>query len=282
MVRGKVEVKVDREVYKIPKFLIAYIENKLNKKRGRKHLVEKLGTLESVLEVLNDLWLEGKSVKEEAKKLGVNQSTVYRFIKDIEPFKDQIVNYLKYVEGYIPRAFRSYNSIRNWERMIRLSGHLSQLYHIRTLERICTGEILRDFRCSPDRFDLAKAQEFVLKYLAKYRKAKLPQHFRMAIRHFLSSKGIVIPRGFGSQYGLSGEKESYGKYSHIKLSEVQIKQIKEVMENDEKAKEKGYDLAFELAIQTCSRAFAIGSLNPNRIWKEDDPVSYTHLTLPTN
>lgn len=264
-------IKSINDIPHLPIFLVEYIENKIkNGKRGRQHLVKHLGTLEIVLEVLSDLWLEGRSVKEEARKLGVDQSTVYRLIKDIEPYEDHIINYLRYVEGYVPKDFRSYDSIRNWERTIRLSGHLSQLCHIRTLERICTGEILKDFKCSPDRFNLEKAQEFVSKYLAKYKKTKIPYHFRMAIRHFLASKEIVIPRGFGSLYGLSGEKESYGKYSHVKLSEDQIRQIKEIMENDEEAKEKGYDIAFEIGIQTCSRAFAIASLNPNRIWREED------------
>jgi len=56
-------------------------------------------------------------------------------------------------------------------------------------------------------------------------KTKLPYHSRMAIRHFLASKGNAIPRGFDILYGLSGEKESYGKYAHVKLTEDQITTI---------------------------------------------------------
>jgi len=265
-------LKVEREVYQLPKGFLDYIESKITnrKKRGRPHTIQRLGTLENVLEVLNNLWLEGKSLKEESQRLQVNHSTVCHLTKDLDIYKDQIINYLKYVEGYIPKAFRSYDSIRNWEMQIRLSGHLSSLSHIRMLERICTGQMLKEFKCTPDRFNLEKAKEFVSKYLIKHKKTKLPYHLRMALRHFLASKSIIIPRGFGGQYGLSGEKESYGKYSHIKLSEDHIMHIQNIMANSNIALQNGYDIAFNIGLQTCSRAFAIGSLNVNRISKENN------------
>ena len=265
-------VKLDRGVYELPKPFVKYVERKIRegRKRGRPHLVKRLATLENVLEVLVDLWIDDKSITEEAEKLGISRVTLYSFLKDVEPFKEKITEHLQRVQGLIPKDFRRYASICQWEDMIRLSGHLSSLRHIRSMERICTGEILRDFRCSPDRFDLERTKEFVSKYLREYRKLKLPYNLRMAIRSFLASRSIVIPRGFGAQYGISGEKNCYGKYAHVKLSDDQIDDINEIIRHDPIALETGYDIGFNLGIETCSRAFAIGSIRIDRIWKEDE------------
>jgi len=261
-------IQIERGSSQLPREFVGYVERKIREGQGRPHIVKRLGSMGNVLDVLVDLWLECEPIGEESKKLGVSRMSLWRFLRDIEPFKETITRYLKDVEGFIDRAFRSYPSVTNWERMIRLSGHLSQLKKIRSMERVCRGDLVEGFRCSPDRFDLAKAQEFVAKYVKQHRRLKVMEHIRMAIRHFLASKGIVIPRGFGAQYGLSGEKESYGKYAYIKLSEDKIDEIREILKGDSEALERGYDIVFEIGVTTCSRAFAIGSLPISKIREE--------------
>ena len=121
---------------------------------------------------------------------------------------------------------------------------------------------------------------------------------------------MALPRGFGAQYGLSGEKVSYGKYAHIKLSNEQIERAMEIIRKDlkerkivlddydaetrakirmliEKLKKRkrgsidlekivskgfdtGFDIAFELGITTCARAFALCSIPISRIRREGD------------
>lgn len=262
-----------REALRLPKAFVEYVENKIREGQRRPHTVKRLGSMGNVLDVLVDLWLEREPIGKEAKKLGISRTSLWGFLRDIEPLKEKITSYLKDVEGFIDRDFRSYISVANWERMIRLSGHLSQLAHIRSMERVCRGEILKGFRCSPDRFDLGKAQEFVSKYLKQYRKLKVAYNLRMAIRHFLACKRIVIPRGFGGQYGLSGEKDSYGKYAYIKLSEDRINEIREILKGDPEALENAYDTVFDVGITTCSRAFAIGSLPISKIGEENNPIT---------
>jgi len=266
----------------LPSSFRDYVDKKLKvgKKGGRPSAISKLGSMDEVLDLLRKLWIEKVPQGKMAKKLGIDPSTLYRFLKDVEPYKEQIIEYLMYIEHVVPKDFRSYKSVQNWENMIRLSGHLSSMNHIAVMEWICTGgrgiRVRRrrprwkipEFTCNPDFFDLEKAQEFISLYLKKYNVPKVPRHIIMAIRHFLASKGIVIPRGFGGQYGLSGEKTSYGKYAHVKLSDEQIAKAYEIIASDPQAVEKGYHLAFEIGVQTCARAFAIASIPISKIRRE--------------
>jgi len=265
----------------LPKEFEEYISKKLeNGKKGRKHLVNQLGSMDRVLEFLADAWIEQLEPKALCKKYGIGYYQFYRFLKDVEQYKEQIIAYINYIEEVKPKNFRSYAIVQEWEAKIRRSGHLSSLRHIPVMANVLGFPLtnpkqkryVKGFRCSPDKFDLQKAQEFIDLYLKQHpNKTKLPRNIIMAIRHFLMvAKNVHIPRGFGAQYGLSGEKTSYGKYAHIRLSEEQIRQIREILENDPKAKELGYDIAFEVGIQTCSRAFAIASIQISMIQKVEN------------
>lgn len=232
------EVGQLEQVPQLPKGFVTYIEGKLAKNGagGRPHLVKQLNSMDAVLQVLKTTWIEGKDVSQISKSLNVSYHTVWRFLEDIKEYENEIKAYIQYTEETKPKTFESYEIIQTWETMIRRSGHLSALSLIPMLKNVLGyGERVKyvDWKCSPDKFDLAKAMEFVDLYLKKYNKKKITQHLSLAIRHFLMvAKGINIPRGFGSQYGLSGEKDSYGKYKFVRLLNGQFNAVREYLKDD--------------------------------------------------
>ena len=198
---GEAPVKVE-----LPQDFKDYINQKLNQKTGRKHFISKLGSEDAVLEVLQELWMKNRSIGEIAKKYKVGKGTVHRLIVECEKWKDQIIEYIMYRDHVVPKDFRSYKSVQNWIDQIYRSGHLSALTHIPVMEWICTGGRVKrkhkkpswkveDFTCNPDKFDLEEAQRFITLYLKKYNATSAPKTAIMAIRHFLASKGMALPRG---------------------------------------------------------------------------------------
>ena len=88
---------------KPPSFLETYINSKLEKKGGRKHLVQKLGR-ERFLSLLADIYLRNKTPFEIAEVYGTTVPTIYRVLKELEPHKTEVV---KEIEEYFkaPRLF---------------------------------------------------------------------------------------------------------------------------------------------------------------------------------
>ncbi|RLF35406.1 MAG: hypothetical protein DRN03_05260 [Thermoplasmata archaeon] len=207
-----------------------------------------------------------RKIKEE---YGIKTSyhTVWRLLKNFEDIKEEVRKYIEAIEeDWEAKDFRSLPEIRKWEERIRESGSLSALRHIRVMERILKGKVVPTFKCSPKNFNLEEARRFVREYNKTFNTIKVPERFRKAIRHFLmNAKGIPLPRGMGKSYGLGGEKDSYGKYSHIRLNEEQIKAIESFL------KERDYKtyLVFKLGIETCSRAFALISIPREKLRKEN-------------
>jgi len=217
---------------KLPEEFVNFVNEKLdNHKRGRKHIVQQLGSLDKTLELLRDYWLVKLNPKQLTKKYNVGYYQIYRFTQEVEKWKEQIIAYINYLEEVEPKDFREISIIKEWEAKIRRSGKLSMLCHIANFENICKG-VHCSFKCHPNKFDLEKAQEFVDAYLKEHpNKKKLPRHLRQAIRHFLMvAKGINIPRGFGSAYGLSGEKDNFGIYRFVRATEDQIEAIENILE----------------------------------------------------
>jgi len=224
----------------LPRAFENLIKEKLESNgKGRKHLIAQLGSKEKVLELLNDIWRNRLSPKEIQRKYNVGYYQVYRFVKQVEPYKDAIIQYIDFDETV--RDFRSFPIVQKWEAKIRRSGHLSQLSLIPTMANICgyryhvsQKPYVKGFKCSPEKFDLEKAQKFVDLYLKQHKdKKKLPINLRRAIRHFLMvAKEINIPRGMGDIYGLSGHKDNYGKYRFVKLNDEQIEKVREFLKDD--------------------------------------------------
>jgi hypothetical protein len=224
----------------LPEGFNVYVENKLSKNRqgGRPHLVKQLKNMENILELLSKAWIDMKDLESLAKELGSTYKTVWRFFNDIQQYKYEITEYLKFLSIFKPKSFESYQVINDWEAKIRRSGHLSSLKYIATLKDILgynpKKKYIEGFRCTPDQFDLKKKDEVLDLYLKQNpKKEKFPEVIRKSIRHFLMvAKGIHIERGFGAQIGLSGEKESYGKYKYVRIQNGQFDKVREYLKND--------------------------------------------------
>ena len=227
--------EVKTQPKKLPPEFVEYVNKKLEEKgkRGRPHLITQLGSMDKVLELLADAWINNIGLSKLSKKYKASQATIWRFINECKIYKDQIIQYINYIEEVRPRDFRSFPIVQEWIAKIRRSGHLSALDHIPIMANVCgyryhpqQKPYVKGFRCRPDKFDLEKAQEFVDLYLKQHNVKKVPRHIRSAIRHFLMvARGVNIPRGFGDIYGLSGEKESYGEYKFVRMNEEQIEKV---------------------------------------------------------
>ena len=180
---------------KLPEEFLSYVNKKLGEKgrRGRPHLITQLGSLERVLELLKDAWIDNLNLNQLSQKYGVSKPTIWRFLNECKIYRDQIIAYITYFEEVKPRDFRSFPIVQEWEKKIRRSGHLSSLRNIPIMANVCGYRYLKyqkpyvkGWRCNPERFDLKKAQEFVDKYLEQHpNKTKIPQHISRAIRSFL-------------------------------------------------------------------------------------------------
>ncbi|MDW8034512.1 MAG: hypothetical protein RMI79_06255, partial [Nitrososphaerota archaeon] len=92
---------------KLPEPFLNFVNKKLeNGKKGRKHLITQLGSLEKTLELLADVWLNNLDPKNITRKYGIGYYQVYRFVNEIEVFKDAIIEYIKYHEEVAPKNFR--------------------------------------------------------------------------------------------------------------------------------------------------------------------------------
>ena len=165
---GEAPVKVE-----LPQDFKDFITKKLNQKWGRISFVKRLGSIDAVLEVLEQAWISNKSLGDIAKKYKVDKATISRFLDDCKQWKEQIIEYIMYRDHVVPKDFRNYKSVQNWIDQIYRSGHLSALAHIPVMEWICTGGRVRrknkkpswkveEFTCNPDKFDLEEAQRFIV------------------------------------------------------------------------------------------------------------------------
>ena len=233
------------KVPQLPKAFISYVEKKMKNGRGRPHLCKILGSMENILEFLKEAWIDRLSYEKLSKRYNVGLATISRFMEDVKKWRPQIEEYIIYTEEVEPRDFREIDIIKKWEQRIRRTGHLSALKHIAVMRNVLgypltkrqkaqgVKRYVKGFKCHPRKFDLEKAQQFVDLYLQQNHKKKLPQHIRLAIRHFLMvAKNIHIPRGFGQAYGLGGEKDSYGKHRFVRLTEEQIEKVREILKDD--------------------------------------------------
>jgi len=240
-------------------------------KRGRPKLIE---TLEKdvVFKALRDYFSKSKSIRQIEKVYNIPHSTFYRILKD----QTILTEYKEWLETQKHLPYYENPIIKNWIATIRRMGSLSQMSKVRDFKRIIEGQIIPEFKSTPEKFDLTEAQRFVDLYLKHHNTTKVPRHLRMAIRHFLQyGKGISLPRGYGDAFGISGKKDSYGRHAHIRLSDEQIQKLLELAWNDPEAVEEGIALAIEIGIFTGSRREGIISLLRGSVIEEEIEIDGT-------
>jgi len=197
-----------------------------------------------------------------AKYLHMGERTVYSILQEKpEDYKPEALQFV------LPTDLEACESIKEWREGIRRSGSLTTMHIVSLLIKAFQGKIVPNWKCHPDRFDLEKAKEFVSLYLEQFKVKKVPRHFRQAIRSFLASKNIAIPRGMGSQFGLGGEKESYGQYAHIKLTDAQIDQAQEILKDDLETR-----TFFNYGIESCARSQTLAKTEISKIDVEENQL----------
>ena len=267
---------------RLPHDFEVLLDQKLNHNgKGRTHLIKELGSREKVLNLLGDAWIGQMKPSEIAKKYNVGYYQVYRFLKEVEPYRENIIAYIKAKsdEEFIsPNNYDANPIIQEWIAKIRRSGHTSALSHVPIMRNVlgypltpkqkATGvkRYVKGFRCTPEKFDLEMAKKFVDLYLKQHpNKKKLPYHIRRAIRHFLIvAKEINIPRGYGHIYGLSGEKSSYGEYRFVRLTEEQIEKVREILKDNLEAL-----TFFDWGIESLARATTLCKTKMNFVQEGD-------------
>jgi hypothetical protein len=110
--------------------------------------------------------------------------------------------------------FRELTSIKNWER--DLAGTTVEGSWVRLIKRVCMGNMrIQGGRLDiegwglkhPDRLNLEDAKDFI----AQLKRNKISREWRLALRSFLQSKGIVV-----KSKDISGElEEDAGQYAHL-------------------------------------------------------------------
>lgn len=130
----------------LPKGFVDYVTEKVEKngKGGRPHFLQELSKRvdpqDEMLNILDLVWLRNKNLRNLATKYDTSYFTLYRVIQDLEPFKDEIVEFLietprrkrffnktletsdyETVRTYIKRAKRPPRPLKTWKRTIRLA-----------------------------------------------------------------------------------------------------------------------------------------------------------------
>lgn len=188
----------------------------------------------------------------------------------------------------------------------------NQLNFVTLFKRICTGHYhqcqmasgkgtnnpdkctlpVEDFKIHPEYFDKDTALQFAIAYKKRYQADRVPKHFRTSIRHFLIyGKGVSLGRGEGDAYGISGEKDNFGDYAHIKLNDEEIEKAREWFEArcQELKRKKTHPTVegshafcesesalvfFDFGIETCARSESIIKTQVSRIERHE-----THISL---
>lgn len=131
------------EIY-LPVQFLSYIEQKKEKHilGGRPHFIQLLArdhdVISEMLNILELAWIKNKSIKSIAEHYGTTNQTIYRVLKDLEPLKSQLAEYLhksprrkqfyrpeldlsdyETVQKYIQRAKR--DGLKRYKDQIRLA-----------------------------------------------------------------------------------------------------------------------------------------------------------------
>ena len=190
-----------------------------------------------------------------------------------------------------------------------------QLHLITLFKRVCTGHYhqcmkasgkstndpdrcalpVEDFKIHPEYFDKETALQFAIAYKRKFQVDRVPKHIRTAIRHFLIyGKGVSLGRGEGDAYGISGEKDNFGSYAHIKLNDEEIEKGRQWLLGKCRGLKNGRNhptiddanldfceyeealLFFDFGIETCARSESIIKTQVSRIERHEN---HTNLQI---
>jgi hypothetical protein len=145
------EAVIQKEV---PPQFVVYVNSKIvRKEAGRPHFLMTLGkdhdSKEELLNILELAWIKGKNLGAIAKDYNTTYQTIYRILKDLEPFKAEIAEYLEKVprrkRWYVPELDQSdYETIQSYIRRAKRDGLKNYKSLIHSAKRVWTFLNYRD------------------------------------------------------------------------------------------------------------------------------------------
>lgn len=207
------------------------------------------------------------------EQLGKHRSTINRYVKELVAdgkVKLTETGRIEKVEALVQRqefeeleldAFlERYPSVKRWvdDMMVRKGGKPLTRWKVflQCLKGVC--DILK---VNPEMLISSKEalEQFTRSFILEWRKTSNESpHLRiMVLRNYAMANGITWPRGVSGL--MSGKKESFGKYAHIKLSDEEIARAIRVCPNEEVRD------WFAIGIETAARHGALHTIDISNI-----------------
>lgn len=125
---------------------------------------------------------------------------------------------------------------------------------------------IREVRKKPENIDKPDGADFLKKLEIEGQTDSVLQGFSDAIRNFLMSKGVSLPKGMGEILGLPRPTPK-GEYAHVTLTPPQIRKLREYFSSDPLVR-----LFVDCALQFGSRAEALATIPTDRITVTEDEI----------
>jgi hypothetical protein len=150
VVQRQIQENLQVSLKVLPPQFFGYIQNHVEKIGigGKKHFLATLkdqgkDATEELLNILEDAWTKDRGDSSLARKYHVSVDTIYRLRKDLKPFRDQIVQYLKTTTRikrfYVEETDSSdYDSVQNYILRARRDGLKQYKIRIKTAKKLWT------------------------------------------------------------------------------------------------------------------------------------------------
>lgn len=158
---------VETPKFEIPLEFNAYIESKKgNGAGGRPHFVQALAKrgdpIEQIFNILEEVWIKAKPMRQVANKYGIENTTMYRFLKDLELYKEPLVQFLLHVprrkvwfnpdlqasdydsvQAYIKKAKRT--GLRSWKSTLNMAEGVWKFLNYKDPAHWVADDVIRFF-----------------------------------------------------------------------------------------------------------------------------------------
>jgi predicted transcriptional regulator len=225
----------------------------------------------------------GLSTAELGQRIGKHKSTVSRYLQELEDsgklvrsetgrMLDPNPSAEEYRKLETDEFVASYAKVKEWvDRVSATARPVTVSRYIQCLKHFCDA-----LKITPNMLLVDRAT--VERYFTNYKATKGGNSFyndKIAVRSFCATHGIVFPRGQGGI--LAGEKENFGRYADIKLTDRQIERLLDFLESKYGKQEA---LFAGLYIETFPRASAGLAIKAEQIeWGSLGGYPYATLSI---
>jgi predicted transcriptional regulator len=190
--------------------------------------------LSSILEIVRRE--PGLSTAELGQRIGKHKSTVSRYLQELEDsgklvrsetgrMLDPNPSAEAYKQLETDEFVNSYAKVKEWVERVSATAKPSTVQgYVQKLKAFCDT-----LKITPNHLLVDRAT--VERYFTSFKATKGGTSFygdKIAVRSFCATHGVVFPRGQGGV--LAGEKENFGLYADVKLSDRQIERLLDFLE----------------------------------------------------